>query len=127
MAAVDGAWWDSSKRIPDWTLVKRRHSEIEGDLHAWRVSDASSAGAPAFTACADTGDPLVLRHPDGFEGRPFRDYLTLEYTPDAALLAQGFPLRGDGSRTVTQEDFPRIVAEIRRANAEAMGADANRP
>jgi hypothetical protein len=44
-----------------------------------------------------------------------------------ALVDRGFPLRDDGGRVVTQEDFPRIVAVIRRENAEALGEDANRP
>jgi hypothetical protein len=127
MRSVDGIWWDSSQRVPDWALVRRRYSEIEGNLRPWLISDASGWDPDSFRDCEGAGERLVLRHPEGFEGTPFRDYLTLEYTVNDALVDRGFPLRGDGGRVVTQEDFPRIVAVIRRENAEALGEDANRP
>jgi hypothetical protein len=35
MCSVDGIWWDSSKRIPDWTLVLRRNSDIGTRISPW--------------------------------------------------------------------------------------------
>jgi len=52
MRAVDGAWWDSEKRIPDWTRVKRRPFETGPLLF---VAAAAERGA-------DRPDELVDRH-----------------------------------------------------------------
>jgi hypothetical protein len=125
--SVDGIWWDSSKRIPDWTLVLRRNSEIGTRISPWVVSRASGWDPASFTDCDGKGAPLVLRHPDGFLGMPFRRPLTLEFDVHDELVGQGFPLPADGSRVVTQEDFPRIIEVIRRENAAALGSQANGP
>jgi len=130
MQAVDGAWWDSGKRIPDWTLVRRRHFETGPLLRPWRLEHASpgTKGAVApLAGCRDAAPPLTLRVPDGFAGVPFRDYVTVEFDVDDALLATGFPLPHPGSRRVTQDDFPAIVRAVREANAETFGAGADAP
>jgi hypothetical protein len=41
--------------------------------------------------------------------------------------AAGFPLPSPGSRVVTQEDFPRVIEEIRAASAATFGAEADAP
>jgi hypothetical protein len=56
MRAVDGVWWDSEKRIPDWTLVRRRQFETDPYLRPWRIEDASpgTRGTPQPLArCRD--------------------------------------------------------------------------
>jgi len=37
---VDGIWWDSTKRIPDNQLVRRRYFNIGPTLYPWTLSDA---------------------------------------------------------------------------------------
>jgi hypothetical protein len=128
MRSVDGVWWDSQKTVPDWQLTLRRHFEVGSQIHGWRVSEASAAGrGPRFAGCDGGGEPLVLRHPDGFEGVPFEKYVTYEAQVGDELVAAGFPLPVERSRSVTQADFPAIVEQIRRENAEQMGPDADRP
>ena len=129
MRAVDGLWWDSTKRIPDWTLVRRRPFETV-ILRPWRIEDASprarGPGAP-LAACRDAEAPLVLQVFDGFAGVPFRQYLTVEIDVDDTLVQAGFPLPHRGGRLVTQEDFPMIIETIRAENARVFGAGADAP
>ena len=129
MHAVDGLWWDSTKRIPDWTLVRRRHFETS-ILRPWRIEDANGAalgGVKPLAACRDAGPPLILQVADGFAGVPFRDYVTVEVEVDDALVLAGFPLPRPGSHVVTQDDFPKIVDVIRAENARTFGAGADAP
>jgi hypothetical protein len=129
MRAVDGLWWDSTKRIPDWTLVRRRQLETV-ILRPWRIEDASLGAqhpvAP-LAACRDTEAPLVLQVTDGFAGVPFRDYLMVEIDVDDALVQAGFPLPERGDRLVTQEDFPMIIDAIRAENTRAFGPSGDVP
>jgi len=74
MRSVDGAWWDSEKRIPDWTLVKRRQFETDPFLRPWRLEDArpgTKGAAKPLARCRDAEPPLVLHVVDGFAGRCF--------------------------------------------------------
>jgi hypothetical protein len=129
MRAVDGLWWDSAKRIPDWTLVRRRQFETV-ILRPWRIEDTTPGArdhvAPP-AACRDEEAPLALQVADGFAGVPFRDHLTVEVDVDDALLQAGFPLPHRGARRVTQEDFPTIIDAIRAENARVFGAGADVP
>lgn len=130
MRAVDGAWWDSSKRIPDWTLVKRRQFETSPFLRPWRLEDASpgtKGSVKPLARCRKAGLPLVLQVHDGFAGALFRDYAAVEFEVNDSLVGAGFPLPRPGSRLVTQEDFPMIIEKTREANAKTFGAGADAP
>ena len=128
--ALDGAWWDSARRIPDWMLVQRRRMDTGPVLSPWTLA-VGSAGAKGtvkpLAACQDAGPPLDLHVADGWNGTPFRDLATLEFEVGNALAAEGFPFPRAGSRLVTQDDFPAVIAVIRRANAESFGEAGDRP
>lgn len=130
MRSVDGVWWDSERRVPDWKLVTRRNMEIDSEIAPWLVTVATRTegrrGAP-FRGCAGEIAPLVLRSPEGFEGIRFVRYASIEYEVDDALAENGFPFPREGSRVVTQVDFPLLVEAIRRENAAAFGGQADRP
>jgi hypothetical protein len=130
MSELDGAWWDSEKRIPDWTLVKRRRFDTGPFLQPWRLEDASpgtKGDVKALADCRDAAPALVFYIRDGFAGALFRDYATVEFDVDDALVAAGFPLPHPPSRRVTQEDFPQIIAAVRAAALEALGPGADAP
>jgi hypothetical protein len=130
MRAVDGAWWDSTKRIPDWTLVKRRQFDPGPELRPWRLEDASpgtKGPVEPLERCHDAGPPLVFLIPDGFNGVPFRDYVTVEFDVGDTLAQAGFPFPRPGSRMITQDDFPFVIEAARLANAAQFGAGADRP
>lgn len=126
MRALDGRWWDSSKRIPDWQLVRRRNLALGATLKPWVVAQAYPAGQSPDTDCANTS-VLVLRNPDGFEGIRFDKVATFEVDVGKLLARSGFPFPRADSRRITQADFPAIVAQIRRENEQAMGLLADRP
>jgi hypothetical protein len=130
MQRVDGAWWDSRKRIPDWTLVLRRNFETAPLLRGWRLEDArpgTHGPVQPLARCRAAAPPLVLQVVDGFAGARFRDYSTAEFEVGDAMVEAGFPLPRAPDRRVTQEDFPGIIAAIRRANAETFGPGADAP
>ncbi len=130
MRAVDGAWWDSAKKIPDWTLVTRRSFDTGPFLRPWRLEAArpgTQGDVRPLAACRDAGPPLVLHVDDGFGGAWFRDYATAEFEVSDALVEAGFPLPRPGTRVVTQEDFPEIIAATRKATLETFGPGADSP
>jgi hypothetical protein len=129
MQAVDGAWWDSTKRIPDWTLTRRRRFDTGPFLRPWRLEDArpGSKGAAKPLARCRSAEPLVLYVSDGFAGALFRDYATVEFDVDDALVQAGFPLPHADSRRVTQEDFPMIIEKTRQATIAALGPGSDGP
>jgi hypothetical protein len=130
MLALDGAWWDSGKRIPDWTLVKRRHLDAGPVVRPWRLDDAAAGaqgGVKTLARCASAGPALVFRLHDDLAGAPFRDLATAEFEVDDALVENGFPLPRPGSRLVTQEDFPAIIESTRRAIVDVFGPGADAP
>jgi hypothetical protein len=99
MGAVDGAWWDSERRIPDHRLTLSRSLGIGSELKAWLVSDASRPGRGArFHGCDRAGPRLVLRNPQGFEGIRFRGVATFEIEVADTLAGRGFrfPRRAPG-------------------------------
>jgi hypothetical protein len=128
MQSVDGLWWDSQARLPDWHFVRCRNMDIGGQIHPWRIEQARGrdGSGSALDECKDAPPPLVLRNPDGFEGLAFRDALTLEIEVGEPMAA-GFPFPDPGSRIVTQEDYPAIIASIRKENAAEFGEGADRP
>jgi hypothetical protein len=126
MWSVDGVWWDSQARLPDWRFVRRRNMDIGAHIRPWLIEEArdpSDSGA-VLDQCEGSPPPLVFQNPDGIEGLAFRDYLTLEIGVGDAM-AESFPFPDPRSRRVTQEDFPGIIDAIREENdAEfAPGAD----
>jgi len=99
-------------------------------LRPWRLEDASPGAegvVKPLSRCSDAGPALVLQVADGFNGVPFRDYLTAEFDVGDALVQAGFPLPHAGSRSITQDDFPVIIQAIRAENARTFGADADVP
>lgn len=130
MLALDGAWWDSAKRIPDWTLVKRRQLDTGPVVRPWRLEDAKAGTHGVVTPvarCASAAPALAFRLHEDLAGVPFRDLATVELEVDDALVEGGFPLPRPGSRLVTQDDFPAIIAAVRHAIVETFGSGSDAP
>lgn len=110
--SVDGSWWDSRRRVPDWRLVRRREFGIGPVVHPVVVPDGSVAG------CDPASAPLPLEVREGVPGLRFADVVTLETVVSDRLVREGLPLGAAGSRQITQGDFPRLVEAV-RAKVEA--------
>jgi len=126
MYAVDGRWWDSTKRIPDWQLVLRRNFETGSSLKPWLVSMAFAPGPGPSVGCDDAGPALRLRNPSSFEGVRFDRDATLQIDVDDIFAANGFPFPRKSHR-ITQADFPAIIEQIRRENSAAFGGGRDQP
>jgi hypothetical protein len=129
MFAVDGPWWDSSRRLPDKHLTRRRYLDIGPRLEPWRVTEAGVDAATTALLdehCADQR-PVVLRNPDDHRGLPFREVATLEIEVGEGLVRRGFPLPRPGSTRITQDDFPSIVAAVAAEAHEVFGAGVDSP
>ena len=67
MRAVDGLWWDSSRRIPDPALVRRRYFDATGSLRPWLVTDVVAPerlGDRLRAGCGASPEPMQLSNPD---------------------------------------------------------------
>jgi hypothetical protein len=122
--AVDKLWWDSDARVPEKALVLRRNMDFEGSVVPWLVPP-SRMPTSLRDACGDAPQPQVLAAPESYAGVNFGDWVTLEIVVDDDIAKQD-PFTTIG-RTVTQSDFPKIVAAIRNQNRAEFGEDADRP
>jgi len=126
--AVDGLWWDSSRRLPDPAFVQRRYFDATGPLKPWLVTDVvgpERLGDRLRAHCDAAPEPVQLSNPDSLRGVPFRRYATLEITVSDKLVEQ--PLFMERGRRITQDDFPELVEEIRRQSRKEFGPRADRP
>jgi hypothetical protein len=125
---VDGLWWDSSRRLPDPALVRRRYFDATGSLRPWLVTDVVAPerlGDRLRTRCGASPKPMQLSNPDSLRGVTFRRWATIEITvSDEFAERPPFTKRG---RRVTQEDFPFLLGEIRRESRTEFGPRADRP
>ena len=130
---IDGIWWDSTKRVPDNLIVRHRNFVIGPKLYPWKLPDAGHfAALPAAQQhydqyCRGDRKPLGLNVADRIGNVPFREMATLEIEPDEVLVKNGFPFPKKGATSITQEDFPSVIAAIERAADTELGAGANRP
>lgn len=125
--AVDGKWWDSGRRVPDWQLVTRRNFETGTSLKPWIVPMAFAPQAGPDVGCAQAGPPLRLRNPSGYEGVRFDQDVTLEVDVADAVAETGLPFPRAGSRRLTQADFPALIGRIRQENRAEFGPGHDRP
>jgi hypothetical protein len=127
-AAVDGLWWDSSRRLPDPRLVPRRNFEIGSPVRPWLPPERvlpEKARRGIAEACGGDLAPIDFANPAVRRGVTLPDHVTLEIEVDDALAAQEpFASRG---RRLSQADFPAIVAIVREQALAELGPRADRP
>ncbi len=126
MAAVDGLWWDSKKKLPEMTLVTRRSLDLGVPVSGWIVADAVSGDATIEKMCAKQPPPLPLRVPEKLGDVEISKLVTIQFT-FAKWIPEKFPLPAAKGDTVTVSEFPQIVADIRREGQELLGPDFDRP
>lgn len=129
MQAVDGLWWDSSKRVPDTKLVTRRDLTIASPISPWVVADAVRDGPHAAALarmCEGQPAPLPMIIRDRIGDTPIEDIVTVELEFKDWLPGR-FPVPAARGQVVTQTDFPAILADIRSEGAELLGPHFDRP
>lgn len=121
MQAVDGLWWDSSERLPEFTLVRRRHVHARSPVSGWLVRD------PAIReACAGQPPPLPLVIEQRLGAREIAELVTVEFE-FTTWLPERFPLPVAEGARVTQRDFKKILGAIREEAEVAFGPEFDRP
>jgi hypothetical protein len=128
MRSLEGVWWSPAARLPDPGAVLRRNLSIGETVIPWLVPQALASEAlevDLLRECGGWPSPLSLTVPSTFEGTPLRTLATLELRVDPAIASQP-PFDALGP-SVTQDDFPAIVAAIREQNRREFGVRADRP
>jgi hypothetical protein len=128
MRSLEGVWWSPAARLPDPGVVLRRYLSIGETVTAWLVPEALASealGAALLRECGASPTPLSLTIPSSFEDTPLRTLAALELRVDPAIAGQ-HPFDALGP-SVTQDDFPVIVAAIREQNRREFGSRADRP
>ncbi len=116
MDAVDGIWWDRTKSMPDMHMVTRRNLDISDRIVPWLVSDNYSP------YCKGRSDkPYTLKVPTiGPKGLILKDLYELRFI----VLHKKVPdfILPDREREwISEDDFPRIVENIRKDVRELFG------
>lgn len=115
LSTVDGSWWDSSQRLPRFEVVKVRSFDLGPELHPLRVDPSdlgASLGKNAAAFCSRWEDrPVVLRVPQRAGTVDLARNVTIEVVAAPALAAV-FPFPRADDRSLTQKDFPAIVAAL---------------
>jgi hypothetical protein len=128
MQSLEGVWWSPAARLPDPGVVLRRNFSIGETVTPWLVPEALASEAlrtHLLAGCGGWPRPHFLTIPSTFEGTPLRTLATLEVQVDPAIASQA-PFEAPGP-SVTQDDFPAIVAAIREQNRREFGPRADRP
>ena len=126
MTAVDGLWWDSSKRVPDWDLVTRRDLHITSPLAPWLVADAVPDSAALARMCDGQPGALKLVIHDQLGEAALAELATVELE-FKDWLPKRFPVPADKGQIVTQADFPAILADVRREGEAQLGPHFDQP
>jgi hypothetical protein len=127
--ALDGLWWDSSRRLPDVNLVKRRNFDAGDPVAPWLAPDSvlpEKTRRALHQACGADREPIVFANPARARGIVIADYLNLEIEPDKEIAAQE-PFKSMGRSQITQADFPAIIAVIREQARVELGPRVDLP
>jgi hypothetical protein len=124
MLAVDGLWWDSQKRLPDFSLVIRRNFEFDSSVSPWLVP-ASRFGPLLRANCGTDPSAIPIANPSSMSGIDFASQASLVVELPPALASQE-PFAKLGPR-ITQADFPAIVAWIQAQSRVEFGPSSDVP
>lgn len=129
MQALDGRWWDSTKRLPDVHLVMRRRFPDGDSTAPWRVQDAFEGGEPPGIVrdlCPRTALPLALRVSGGVGTVLAAEVVRIEWTP-GPWAGAAFPFPDPHVRTVRSAELAEVVAATRTDMERVLGGGFDRP
>lgn len=128
-AYVDGVWWQSTERLPSADLVLKRNMDIGEVITPWRVSLShwsENLEDAVDRYCGGDDSPILLENPSAYRAHPLNQFVTLEFALEEAT-ARRLPIPLPEAGVLTQNDFPRLIATIRKVNDERYGAGASTP
>lgn len=126
MQAVDGMWWDSNRRVPEFELVTRRYVSAEIPVKPWIVAEALPGDKTVQEMCADQPPALALDLPEKIGAVAIGELVTVTFEFDKWVPAR-FPLPAAKGDAVTQADFEVILKDVREQAARELGPDFGDP
>jgi hypothetical protein len=127
MKSVDGLWWDSSRRIPDWQLVTRRNYELGPQIVPWRLFDAELPDDPVIdTACNGRRKALVVTLPTQLGDLPLSELVAVDFEV-GPWASRAFPFTDEKNRRVTSEAFPALTEQVRLDALKTLGVGFDHP
>ena len=129
MTSLDGTWWDSSRRLPDNLLVRRRAFPGEMDrVLPWRAEAAfDHAHLPVVLRAACGGAAtrwLVV--PTEVGRHAVRDLVRITWIPEA-WAQESLPRGASGEREVDERQLEVLVDAVHEALALALGPGFDQP
>ena len=132
MTGLDGAWWDSTRRLPDNLLVQHRRFPSRGEtLAPWRAEDVETAPAMAVLratlaeGCGETRTS-TLAIPGDVGRISARNFAHLSWVPEG-WADSTFPFREGAGRRVDEADLDGLVEQAHAAMELVFGAGFDRP
>ena len=129
MKAVDGLWWDSNKRLPDWKLVTRRYMQTAPPLPPWLVAEAlppDRQSPEVAKMCQGQPPTLELEIEEKLGKTKMEDLIEIRYE-FAKWIPEEFPLPASKGQVVRHSDLAVIVEDVRRRASEELGAGFDDP
>lgn len=131
LGMVDGLWWDSKKRIPDWKLVTRRSLAVGFKQTPWLLSDAFPADVgdshvQIRDMCAGTPPVLPLEVATRIGDTKIEDLVSIELEV-GSWTPKTFPMALKKGDKLHPSDFPALIAAIRSEAERELGADFEKP
>ena len=128
MEVLDGAWWNSQTLLPGPGVLRRRNFSFGSRIEPWLVPASlmtDSLRTRLTKECGGLPEPLPLENPDRFDGIALSSLARLEVDLEEGLARR--PALEIFGGSVTDEDFPRIIAAIERESRERYGPRSDRP
>jgi len=126
MKAVDGLWWDSSKRLPDWKLVTHRDLHIDTPVPPWIVAEVVPDAPGVAQMCDKQPRPLPLEIEDKIGSTKIEDLVEIHFE-FSDWVPKEFPLPAAKGQAVQRTDIPKIVEDIRNQGSKDLGPDFDQP
>lgn len=132
MTGLDGSWWDSTQRLPNNLLVRRRRFPSSGNVLApWRAEDAQGNAEAIATltttlaaSCGETrARSLVI--PGEIGAISASEVVSISWIPEGWADAN-FPFP-EGSRRVDESDVDGLVTQSHTAMEAVLGSGFDQP
>jgi hypothetical protein len=129
MDALDGRWWDSSRRLPDNMLVTRRAFPRDDErVVPWRAEDAfvENAAPAALESACRGARTRSLSVPTGIGHLHARDVVSIVWTPEGWAEAT-LPSADADHGIVEEQELDGLVVAVHAALEAELGAGFDQP
>ena len=106
MESLDGTFWSSARRVPDWDITLRRRFD-RGPVVEPLVFQSARCSVDQVPASIAVADELAGVSLDGVA--------EIDVVVSTWLMKHGFPLPRDGDRRIGEADFDDLIEAVRRA------------